>query len=83
MDPHEQHRVVSVSARASSWPLAERRRLRARTRACARQPRSIHNGNSARAADLRGTVGSERQSAAANMLMNSAVATRVAPIQYP
>jgi hypothetical protein len=83
MDAHEQRRVVSVNARASSWPLAERRWLRARARAYATQPQCIHYGTSARAADLRGTVGSEGLFATANLLMNSAVATHMAPIQYP
>ena len=83
MDAHEQRRVVRVNARASSWPLVERRWPRARTRVRARQPRSIHDDNSARGADLRGTVCEDRQFATANMLMNSTVATRIAPIQYP
>lgn len=83
MDAREQHRVVGVSARPSSWQLAELALVRAWAGAYTLQLSSIHGGLAARAAEPIGRLSDWQLFATAGKHMNPTGSTRTAPIQYP
>jgi len=83
MGAREQHRVVSVCARPSSWPLAERSWLRA--------SKGVHDailfnpdeGIAARTAEPINKSNDCRWLVTARALLTSNRAASAAPIQYP
>jgi hypothetical protein len=83
MDTREQHRVVCVRARPSSWPLVERSSLRVRASVRMPQPWSIYEGITAHAAEPIGRLSDSQQLDRGGVRLTSNCATNTSPIQYP
>jgi len=83
MDTREHHRVVSISAKRSSWPLVEKPWLRARARASTAPSWSIREGIAANAAERIGEPGDSQMLARTGPRLNSNRTTGASSIQYP
>ena len=83
MDAREQHLVVSVSARPSSWPLVERPWLRASKGVHDAIQFNPHAGIAACAAQAIGKLSDCQARARTCARVTSHCTTSTAPIQYP
>ena len=83
MDALEQHRVVSVSARPSSWPLAGRHWLHASKGAHAATAFNANECRAAYAAEPAVKLGAHQLLDTAGMHAPPNCAAGSAPIQYP
>jgi len=83
MDAREPHRVVSVCARPSSWPLVERSWLRASKGVHDAILFNRHEGIAARAAEPINKLSDCQWLVRARAPLTSNWAASTAPIQYP
>jgi hypothetical protein len=83
MDAREQHRVVSVSARSSSWLLVERRWVRVRAAACMPLLWPTHDNATVLTAEPSGSLSDCQLHAKADVGVNANGVATPAPIQYP
>jgi len=83
MDAREQHRLVSVSARPSAWPLVKRPWLRATKGVHAATVFNANEGAAANAAKRIVKLSAHQPLATAGMRVTSNCASCTAPIQYP